>query len=64
MLSLEMFANDRYTILKLLKENQIKIKEETYASLSQQEIADLAHKSKLKTNRILNELIEAGFLTS
>lgn len=63
-MSLELFANDRYTILKLLKENQITIKEETYASLSQQEIADLAHKSKLKTNKILNELIEAGFLAS
>ncbi len=63
-MSLELFANDKYFILKLLKENQITIKDETYISLSQQEIADLAHKSKLKTNRILNELIEAGFLTS
>lgn len=58
MLSLEIFANDRYTILKLLKENQIKIKEDSYASLSQQEIADLAHFSKVKTNRIINELID------
>ncbi len=63
-MSLELFANDKYFILKLLKENQITIKNETYISLSQQEIADLAKKSKLKTNRVLNELIENKYLVS
>jgi predicted transcriptional regulator len=53
--------NDKYLILKILKENQIKIKEETYVSLSQQEIADLAHFSKQKTNKIINELIDNDY---
>lgn len=60
--TLELFANDRYTLLKLLCENQVKVKEDFYIPLSQQEIADIAHFSKLKTNKILNELIENGFL--
>lgn len=63
-MSLELFANDKYIILKLLKDNQITIKEETYVSLSQQEIADLAHFSKQKTNKILNELIENNYVNS
>jgi len=61
-MSLEYFANDRYAILIILKENQIKIKAEEYVSLSQQEIADLAHFSKQKTNKIINELIDQGFV--
>lgn len=60
---LEFFANDRYHILNLLCENQIKVKDDFYVSLSQQEIADIAHFSKLKTNRILNELKDNEFIT-
>ena len=54
--TLEFFSNDRYSILKLLSENQVTIKESSYVTLSQQEIADMAHFSKLKTNKLLNEL--------
>ena len=61
--TLELFANDRYEILKLLCENQIKVKDDFYVPLSQQEIADIAHFSKLKTNKILNELINNGYVT-
>ena len=50
--TLEFFANDRYDILKLLCDNQVKVKDAFYVTLSQQEIADMAHFSKLKTNRI------------
>lgn len=60
--SLDFFGNDRYAILKLLSENQVKIKENYYVSLSQQEIADIARFSKLKTNRLLNELLKEGFV--
>ena len=59
---LEFFSNDRYRILKLLSENQVKVKEVSYVSLSQQEIADMAHFSKLKTNKLLNELIDDGYI--
>ena len=59
---LEFFTNKRYELLKLLYDNQIKVKNSFYTSLSQQEIADIAHISKLKTNKIINELIEQKYL--
>lgn len=62
--TLELFANDRYTLLKILSENQVKVKDDYYVPLCQQEIADIAHFSKLKTNRILNELLDKGFVIS
>lgn len=62
--TLEFFMNDRYQLLKLLHGNQVKIKDDFYVPLSQQEMADMARMSKLKTNRIINELIEEGFLES
>ena len=55
-ISLENFGNERYTILKILYINRTKVKNNYYTPLSQQEIADIAHYSKLKTNRIINEL--------
>jgi len=63
-MSLEFFANDRYSILIILKENQIKIKDDEYVSLSQQEIADLAKFSKRKTNLIINDLISRGYISN
>ena len=60
--TLEFFANDRYSLLKLLSENQVKVKDDFYVPLSQQEIADMAHFSKLKTNRLMNELIEDDYI--
>ena len=60
--TLEFFANDRFKLLKLLCDNQIKVKDNYYVALSQQEIADIAHFSKLKTNKLLNELIDNEFV--
>ena len=60
--TLEFFSNDRYKILKLLYDNQIKVKDDFYAPLSQQEVADIAHFSKQKANKILNELIANRFV--
>lgn len=54
--TLEFFTNDRYKLLEILSENQVKIKNVNYIPLSQQEIADIAHFSKLKTNKLINEL--------
>lgn len=59
---LEYFTNDKYKILKLLKANEIKVKEDTYVPLSQQEIADMVYFAKVKTNKLLNELINVGFV--
>lgn len=61
-LSLEFFTNDRYEILNILFNKQVQIKEDFYIPLSQQEIADIAHFSKLKTNKIINELIDNGLV--
>lgn len=61
--TLEFFSNDRYKTIKLLCENQIKVKEDFYVPLSQQEIADMLHFSKFKTNKILNELIDGEFIS-
>lgn len=61
-MGLQFFANERFEILILLKENEIKVKDDEYVPLSQQEIADMAHFSKLKTNKILNELIDLGYV--
>ena len=61
--TLEFFGNDRYTLLKMLLENQIKVKDDFYIPLSQQEIADMIQFSKLKTNRLLNELMDNGFVS-
>lgn len=60
--TLEFFANERYELLKLLCEHQVKVKDSFYVTLSQQEIADMAHISKLKANKIINELIERDYL--
>lgn len=62
-MELNYFLNDKYSILKLLYDNQLEVKGNVYISLSQQEIADLAHFSKLKTNKIINELKELEFVT-
>lgn len=56
------FTNDKYALLKLLYDKQFRIKDMSYTSLSQQEMADMLHYSKLKTNKILNELKDLEFV--
>ena len=60
--SLEFFGNDRYSLLVMLQNNQIKVKDDFYIPLSQQEIADMIQFSKLKTNKLLNELMSNGYV--
>ena len=62
MFNLEYFGNDNYKVLKFLYDNQIQVKDKYYIILSQQEIADMVQFSKLKTNGILQELREKGFI--
>ena len=64
MFYLEYFINHNYKILKFLYDNQIQVKDEYYIVLSQQEIADMVNFSKLKTNGILQELREKGFIAN
>ena len=62
MFNLEYFGNDNYKVLKFLYDNQIQVKDKYYIILSQQEIADMVQFSKLKTNGIMQELREKGFI--
>ena len=62
--NLEFFGNSYYKVLKVLYDNQIQVKDKCYVTLSQQEIADILHFSKLKTNGIIKELREKGFSTN
>ena len=64
MFNLEYFANDNYKVLKVLYDNQIQVKDKCYVALSQQEIADMVNFSKLKTNGIMQELREKGFIAN
>ena len=62
MFNLEYFGNDNYKVLKFLYDNQIQVKDKHYIILSQQEIADMVQFSKLKTNGIMQDLREKGFI--
>lgn len=64
MRNIEYFMNDRYMLLKFLKSNEIHIKNDVYIPLSQQEIADGIGSSKLKTNKLINDLKDAGYIIS
>lgn len=61
-ISLESFLNDNFKLLQILYDNQVEVKGSTYVNLSQQEIADIAHISKLKANKIINELLSQEYL--
>ena len=62
MFNLEYFGNDSYKVLKFLYDNQIQVKDKYYIVLSQQEIADMVQFPKLKTNGIIQDLREKGFI--
>ena len=64
MFNLEYFGNNNYKVLKFLYDNQIQVKDKYYIILSQQEIADMVQFSKLKTNGIMQELREKGFIAN
>lgn len=62
MANIEIFMTDTYKVLKLIKEHQIEIGEETYSPLSQQEMGTLLGFSKVKANTIIKELIDNKFI--
>lgn len=64
MINLNLFTNDTYKLLKFLYDNQIQVKEDYYVVLSQQEIADMLHYSKLKTNNIMKDLRKNDFIAT
>ena len=58
------FANDRYKVLAMLYSRQMPYKKEKYASLTQQELADLCCFSKVKCTGIVKWLIDNGFVVN
>lgn len=60
--SLKIFGNELFNTLAFIKEHQHKIWADWYCKMSQQEIADSLHISKLKANRYIRQLKEYGFL--
>ena len=61
--SLLTFANDKFRLLQILSDAQTTDEDGIMCvSMSQQEIADMTHISKLKCNKLLNELIVDGFV--
>lgn len=57
-----LFANKKYKLLKFMYDNQIKVKEDKYISMAQQEMADMLHTAKLKVNLTIKEFKECGFI--
>lgn len=60
MVKISEFSNDRHKLLLLLYNNQITVQENTYVSLSQQEMSKMLGFSKFKVNKLMKELRELG----
>lgn len=56
------FVNDRFQILKILYENQVTIGDNQFVPVTQEELAVLLECSKAKVNKVLNEVIDAGYV--
>ncbi len=57
------FVNDRFQILKILYDNQVTIGDNQFVPVTQEELASLLDWSKAKVNKVLNEVIDAGYVT-
>lgn len=62
--NLEYFGNDSYKLLCLLSEIEVEVKGLKYIPLLQQEIADKVFFSKLKVNKLMQELLSKGYLAN
>ena len=56
------FANDLYLVLEILDTYQLAMGSESYISLSQQDIANLANCSRPKINQLMKELTDRGYV--
>ncbi len=59
----DFFVNDRYHVLKILYENQATIGDNVFTPITQEELATMTKWSKAKVNKVLNELIDNGYVT-
>ncbi|MGL5023236.1 MAG: winged helix-turn-helix domain-containing protein [Cetobacterium sp.] len=56
------FFNDKYKILNIILESSVKIFNNYYSSISQDEIAKIGGFSKTKVNRTVKELIKKNII--
>jgi len=61
-MNIDYFGNDKYRVLTCMARRQISVKDSSVIKLSQQEIADILHISKVKVNTIISELKLDGYL--
>lgn len=62
-MNIDYFGNDKCSVLTCMAERQIQVKDCVVIKLSQQEVADILHLSKVKVNAIIAELKSDGYLT-
>lgn len=56
------FLNDKYKILNVIIKNSVKIFDNYYSSISQDEIAKIGNFSKTKVNRTIKELVKKNII--
>lgn len=56
------FVNEKMKVLFILKEHQVEIDGVNVCPLNQQEISNLVPCGKLKTNQIIKELVDEGYV--
>ena len=59
---MEIFLNDKYKLLEFLYKNKIEVSGEMIIIITQDTIAKKLHFGKGKVNRIINELLNNGYL--
>lgn len=62
MIDISFFMNDKWKIIKVIYDNQMEIEGQKVCPLNQQEIANLAFCSKVKTNQTINEMINQNYI--
>ena len=56
------FANDKYIVLKAVFDHQAQIGNETFAPLSQTQVAEIVGFAKPKTNQLMQQLTNGGYI--
>lgn len=56
------FFNTKYKILNIILDNSVKVFNNYYSSISQDEIAKIGNFSKTKVNKTIKELIEKNII--
>lgn len=61
-MDIKLFLNDYYELIKLLHDNEVRVLDEVFVPLTQQQIADTLNYSKMKVNGMFIELQKRGLV--